>query len=71
MDKLIAAFPVLNQFRRLVYDNGQNDMDFTDTQNRLNKARIEVVNATTDLLRSSERLNAAALKALPNDGEIN
>ena len=71
MNKLLSIFPVLNQFRRFYGDDGRNDVDFTDQEVKLQRARIEVTNATTDLIRSSERLNNAALRAFPIDGTIN
>lgn len=71
MNKLISLFPVLNQFRRFYEDDGRNDKDFTETQHKLQQARHQVITATTDLIRSSERLNNAALRAFPIDGKIN
>lgn len=71
MNKLLTVFPVLNQFRRILNDDGRNDVDFTDQESRLHQARLKVVTATTELIRSSERLNNAALKAFPVTGAIN
>lgn len=65
MNKLLTIFPTLNQFRRGIYDDGRNDVDFTSQEAKLQEARMKVINATADLIRSSERLNNAALKAFP------
>lgn len=71
MSKLLTIFPVLNQFRRIYKDDGRSDIDFSDQEVRLQQARLKVVTATTELIRSSERLNNAALRAFPIDGNIN
>jgi len=54
---------VLNQFRRLYDDRGQNDYDFTEAEERLRIAQDNLTDATNKLIRSSELLNAAALNS--------
>lgn len=54
---------VLNQFRRLYDDRGANDHDFTEQETRLREAHEKLTEATNELLRSSEILNAAALSS--------
>lgn len=61
----MTMFPALNQFRRIYTDNGKNDIDFSNQEIKLQQARLKVLNATTELVRSSERLNNAALRAFP------
>ncbi len=56
---------VINQFRRLYDDKGLNDHDFSDQEARLREAKAHLTNATDALMRASERLNAAALVAMP------
>jgi hypothetical protein len=56
---------VINQFRRLYDDKGLNDHDFSDQEARLREARDHLTKATDALMRASERLNAAALVAMP------
>jgi hypothetical protein len=63
MDKII------NQFRRIWNDDGRNDKNFSLQESRLRAAQGRVVSATAQLVKSSERLNVAALKALPPKGE--
>ena len=53
----------LNQFRRLYDDRGANDKDFTVEEQKLKEAQDRLVDATTELVKSSDRLNAAALSA--------
>lgn len=62
---------ILNQFRRIWADNGSGDKDFSLEESRLRDARLKVVSATTHLVKASERLNVAALKALPPEGKAN
>lgn len=57
MDKIIS------QFRRIYSDNGSGDMDFSKQEAKLKEARDYLINATQTLIKSSERLNAAALSA--------
>ncbi len=57
MDKIIS------QFRRIYSDNGSGDMDFSKQEAKLKEARDYLTNATQTLIKSSERLNAAALSA--------
>lgn len=51
----------LNQFRRLYDDKGANDRDFTEQETRLREAQKRLVDATNELNRSSQNLNATAL----------
>lgn len=53
----------MNQFRRLYDDKGTNDHDFSDQEERLREAQGKLNNATDELVRASERLNAAALSS--------
>ena len=57
MDKL------LNQWRRLIYDNGQNDIDFTPHEEKLQKAKERLASKTQELMRAAENLNRAAMAA--------
>jgi len=52
---------VLAQFRRLYDDKGANDWDFTKQENALHEATTKLNEATTELIRASEILNAAAI----------
>lgn len=54
---------VLNQFRRLYDDRGENDHDFSDQEERLRIANYNLTKATEALTKSSELLNAAALNS--------
>lgn len=54
---------VINQFRRLYDDKGANDHDFSVQEERLRVAQYNLEQATNELIRSSERLNAAALSS--------
>jgi len=56
---------ILNQFRRVYADNGSGDVDFTQDEKRLREAQERLAQATQELVRSSERLNAAAMNAYP------
>lgn len=53
----------LNQFRRLYDDRGANDKDFTIDEKKLKEAQERLVDATSELVRSSDRLNTAAIMA--------
>lgn len=54
---------IMSQFRRLYDDKGKDDHDFSDQEERLRAAQDNLKNATDRLVRSSERLNAAALSS--------
>ena len=54
---------IYSQFRRLYDDKGVDDHDFSDQEERLRIAQDYLKEATDNLIRSSERLNAAALSA--------
>jgi len=62
---------ILNQFRRIYSDDGRHDVNFSEREEALQRARRKVVIATTHLVKASERLNAAALKAFPAKGQEN
>lgn len=53
---------ILNQFRRIYSDDGRGDVDFTIQEARLKVANQKVQEATEELVRASERLNAAAME---------
>jgi hypothetical protein len=59
---------ILNQFRRIYSDDGRHDVDFSEREEALQEAKRKVVVATTHLIKASERLNTAALKAFPAKG---
>jgi ABC-type transporter Mla subunit MlaD len=59
----------INQFRRIYADNGSGDHDFTKQEARLREASDNLNNATQALVRASDKLNTAALKAFPTNGE--
>jgi hypothetical protein len=52
---------ILNQFRRIYSDHGQNDVDFTDQETKLRAANLKLANATQALVRSSMHLNDVVL----------
>jgi arginyl-tRNA synthetase len=52
---------IVNQFRRIYSDYGQNDKDFTDQETKLREARTKLANATQELIKSSMRLNDVVL----------
>ena len=60
---------VFNQFRRVYSDDGRNDVDFSDRELALQEAKLKLMQATAYLIRASERLNTAALKAFPLKGK--
>lgn len=57
MDRLI------NQLRRLYFDDGRNDVDFTVPEKKLAEAQKRLANHTQELVRAAENLNRAALAA--------
>lgn len=57
----------LNQFRRLYDDRGLHDKDFTEQETRLKQAQTRLVDATNELVKSSDKLNAVALSAYIGD----
>lgn len=57
MDKL------LNQWRRLYSDYGQDDVDFTKHEEKLQEAKTRLANRAQELVRAAENLNRAALAA--------
>lgn len=57
MDKL------LNQWRRLYSDYGQNDIDFTDREEKLQQAKARLAGRAQELVRAAENLNRAAMAA--------
>ena len=60
---------VFNQFRRIYEDDGHNDRDFAEQEVKLKAAQHRVVTAAARLMRASEVLNDAALRAFPVSGE--
>lgn len=54
---------ILSQFRRIYSDNGSGDKDFTKLEARLKKSRDNLIDATEELVKASENLNDAAMKA--------
>lgn len=61
---------VLNQFKRLYNDKGQNDKNFELQEGRLRKALTDLKNATNEVIRASQNLNDVLLanKARPPSG---
>lgn len=53
----------LNQFRRLYDDRGLYDKDFTEQETRLKQAQTRLAEATNELVKSSDKLNAVALSS--------
>jgi len=54
---------IISQLRRLYDDNGANDRDFTIQEERLKASQDNLNKATSQLVRASELLNAAALSS--------
>jgi len=54
---------IISQFRRLYDDKGANNHDFSRQEERLREAQAHLLKATDALVRSSEKLNAAALSS--------
>lgn len=54
---------LFNQWRRLYSDNGQNDVDFTEPEKRLQEAQTRLADRTQELVRAAENLNRAAMAA--------
>lgn len=52
---------ILKQFKRIYSDNGSGDVDFTKQEENLRIAENNLVQATQDLVRASERLNFVAM----------
>lgn len=57
----------LNQFRRLYDDRGLHDKDFTEQETRLKQAQTRLADATNELVKSSDKLNAVALSTYIGD----
>lgn len=57
MDKLFS------QFRRIYADNGSGDIDFTKSEEKLRLSQDKLKQATQELVKASERLNAVAMGA--------
>lgn len=49
----------------MVYDDGRNNRCFIEEEVKLKAAQTKVVTASARLMRASEALNEAALKAFP------
>lgn len=59
---------VLNQFRRISYDNGSGDRDFTKQEKRLKQANDNLAAATQALVNASNHLNdVVAMNGLAKD----
>jgi len=52
---------VLKQFRRIYSDFGKNDKDFSIQEEKLRQAQNRLIQATEDLVRSSQTLNDVML----------
>mgnify|MGYP001569848100 FL=1 len=52
---------IFNQIRRIYSDNGRNDVDFTDQEIKLRVSEAKLAQATQELVKASENLNAAAM----------
>jgi len=64
MDKL------LNQWRRLYSDYGQDDVDFAPHERKLEEAKARLATETQRLVRAAENLNRAALSAGFPEGSV-
>lgn len=64
MDKL------LNQWRRLYADYGQNDVDFTEHEKKLEAAKQRLADRASELVKAAENLNRAALSAGFPEGSV-
>ncbi len=47
---------IVNNFRRIFFDNGSNDRDFTEQENRLQRARADLIKEADGLKRAAEAL---------------
>jgi hypothetical protein len=56
---------ILSQFKRIYSDDGRGDHDFSGQEEALREANERIVSATTRLVKASEQLNVAALRAFP------
>lgn len=54
---------IINQFRRILTDDGRSDVDFTERENALQAAKSRLRKSTEELVRASENLNRAAIEA--------
>ena len=52
---------VLKQCKRIYYDNGKGDVDFSRQKEALRLATNRLNQATQDLVRASEHLNKVAM----------
>lgn len=52
---------VLRQFRRIYADNGSGDVDFTKQEEQLRLSQNRLTQATQELVKASEILNAVAM----------
>jgi hypothetical protein len=58
-------FTVINQFKRLRYDDGRNDRSFEDQEERLKEALENLKAATNNLIRASQALSDALILKRP------
>ena len=58
---------VLRQFKRIYSDNGSGDVDFTKQEEELRISQNKLTQATQELVRAAEHLNAVALAAEPKE----
>lgn len=54
---------IINQFRRILSDDGRSDVDFTERENALQAAKSRLRASTEELVRASQNLNRAAIEA--------
>jgi len=56
---------IINQIRRIYYDDGQDDKDFSGQEERLRQAEARLARGTVELAKAAENLNRAALSVMP------
>lgn len=56
---------IANNIRRIFFDNGQHDRDFTDQEQRLQKARAGLIAEADGLKRAAEALADMIRMRLP------
>ena len=61
---------LLNQWRRLITDDGREDIDFTEREKALQEAKARLANEAKGLVRAAENLNRAALAAGFPEGSV-
>ena len=68
MDKFFNQLS--NQFKRIGYDDGRNDKDFSGQEEALRQSLSRLKQATQELVRASERLNSVAMGVDPPSGQM-